>query len=116
MNQWFLMVSPTYHFTTNGFCRHPHPAALLSGKKRLENNASIRGQVIMWHRFLTQHEQRGSGLFAEEDAGPAMMIRFQPPPEVDLPTTVPDDVWGRPKKVQSEQDDGNTTGLLFDEV
>lgn len=116
MDQWFLMVSPTYHFTTNGFSRHLHPDALLSGKKRLENNASIRGQVIMWHRFLTQHEQRGSGLFADEDAGPAIMLRFQPPPEVDLPTTVPDDVWGRPKKVQPDLDEGSTAGLLFDEV
>jgi hypothetical protein len=70
----------------------------------------------MWHRFLTQHEQRSSGLFAEEDAGPTMMIRFQPPPEVDLPTTVPDDVWGRPKKVQSDQDEVSTAGMLLDEV
>lgn len=116
MDQWFLMVNPTYHFTTDGFHRHPHPDALLSGKKQLENNASIRGQVIMWYRFLTQYEQRGSGLFADADKGPAVTLCFEAPPEVDLPTTVPDDVWGRPKKVQPDQDESSTAGLLFDEV
>lgn len=115
MDQWFLMVTPTYHFTTDGFYPHPHPDALLSGKKRLENNASIRGQVIMWHRFLTQYEQHDSGLFSEVQTATAVTLRFGPPPEVDLPTTVPDDVWGRPKKSPSLQDDTSKAGL-FDEV
>lgn len=116
MDQWFLMVSPTYHFTTDGFYRHPHPDALLSGKKRLENNASIRGQVILWHRFLTQYERRDAGLFAADDARPTVTLRFEAPPEVDLPTTVPDDVWGRPKRAPSDEDEHDTPGLLFDEV
>lgn len=46
LDQWFLIISPTYHFTTNGFVPHSYPAALLSGKKRMDNNASLRGQVI----------------------------------------------------------------------
>jgi hypothetical protein len=116
MDQWFLMVSPTYHFTTDGFYRHPHPNALLSGKKRLENNAAIRGQVIMWHRFLTQYHERASGLFADVDTGPTVILQFEAPPEVDLPTVVPDDVWGRPKNAQSDQNEDHTTGSLFDEV
>jgi hypothetical protein len=115
MDQWFLMVTPTYHFTTDGFYPHPHPDALLSGKKRLENNASIRGQVIMWHRFLTQYEQHDGGLFLAVQPATAVTLRFGPPPEVDLPTTVPDDVWGRPKKTPSVQDDTSKAGL-FDEV
>ncbi len=28
-NQWFLVVNPTYYFTTNGFITHSHPHALL---------------------------------------------------------------------------------------
>ena len=42
-DQWFLVVSPSYHFTTNGFIPHSFPDALLSGKKRLDNSASLRG-------------------------------------------------------------------------
>ena len=113
MDQWFLMVSPTYHFTTNGYTRHPFPDALLSGKKRLENNAAIRGQVIMWHRFLTQNEGGVADLFAEP-VGPPVTLRFDPPPEIELPTTVPDDVWGR--RPATEQDDVDTSGSLFNEV
>ncbi|MBX9642514.1 MAG: DUF4365 domain-containing protein [Novosphingobium sp.] len=113
MDQWFLMVSPTYHFTTNGYTRHPFPDALLSGKKRMENNAAIRGQVIMWHRFLTQYESDATDLFTEP-VEPTVTLRFDPPPEIELPTAVPDDVWGR--RPAAEQDDCYTSGLLFDEV
>jgi hypothetical protein len=103
MDQWFLMISPTYHFTTNGFTGHPYPDALLSGKKRLENNAALRGQLIMWHRALSMYDERGSGLFGLADERATPILRFEEPPEVDLPTTVPDDVWGKPKKASEEQ-------------
>ncbi|ACB97309.1 DUF4365 domain-containing protein [Beijerinckia indica] len=114
LDQWFLMVSPTYHFTTNGFHRHSHPHALLSGKKRLDNNASLRGQLIMWHRLLSLRDQEQSGLFASEDDGEPPILRFEAPPEIDLPTTVPEDAWGKPKTKIEEPD--NQVGLLFDEV
>lgn len=110
MDRWFLMVSPTYHFTIDGFARHPFPDALLSGKKRLENNAALRGQVIMWHRFLDQSDDGGTDLFAQP-LRPAAILRFDPPPEVQLPTTVPDDVWGR--RQAAEPDDANASGSLF---
>ena len=55
--QWYLVVTPTYYFTTNGFAPHPHPAGLLAGKKRLDKSSALRGQVIMWHRFLSQTER-----------------------------------------------------------
>lgn len=113
MDQWFLMVSPTYHFTTNGFTRHPHPDALLSGKKRLDNNASLRGQLIMWHRLLTMHDDRGSGTLGLEEHRTAPVLRFDPPPEISLPTTVPDDVWGKPKKAPAQQDEADTLQMLF---
>lgn len=114
MDQWFLMVSPTYHFTTNGFQRHSYPQGLLSGKKRLDNNASLRGQVIMWHRHLTAREERQTGLFASSDEVETPTLRFEAPPEIDLPTTVPEDVWGKPK-IKAEED-SSQAGLQFDEV
>jgi hypothetical protein len=116
MDQWFMMVNPTYHFTTNGYLRHSYPDALLSGKKRLENNAAVRGQVIMWHRFLTQHDQLGGGLFSETERAPVAALQFEPPPEVELPTTVPDDVWGRPKIAQQDENESSAVGSLFGEI
>ena len=31
VEQWNLVVTPTYYFTTNGFAPHPQPAGLLAG-------------------------------------------------------------------------------------
>lgn len=102
-DQWFLIISPTYFFTTNGFLPHSYPAALLAGKKRLDKSASLRGQVIMWHRFLTEADRAANDLFAE--ANPEPRIRFGEPPVVTLATRVPEDVWGSPKKATETEGD-----------
>lgn len=98
-DQWVLIVTPTYVFTHDGFRPLSNPAPLLSGKKRMDNSASLRGQVIMWHRFLARHgeasEDRG---FLETDAFPGPRLRFDAPPVVVLPTRVPDDVWGSKRR------------------
>ena len=101
VGQWYLIITPTYHFTTNGFTPHPHPSALLAGKKRMDKSAALRGQVIMWPRFLTQDErdmESGTiGLFAEaRSVEPRLM--FGAPPVVELATRVPEDGWGGGKK------------------
>lgn len=93
MGQWHLIVTPTYYFTVNGFIPHSFPDALLSGKKRLDNNASLRGQLIMWHRFLTDQQDKPAGLFDDETSSD-QFLKFGEPPEIELPTTVPEDVWG----------------------
>ncbi|MGK2911533.1 MAG: DUF4365 domain-containing protein [Sphingobium sp.] len=98
---WYLIVSPTYYFTANGYAPHPHPGALLAGKKRLDKSAALRGQVIMWHRFLAQAERA-----AERHAGDLFgfevlaepRLQFGEPPIVALETRVPEDGWGGGKK------------------
>lgn len=99
-DQWYLVINPTYYFTTNGFIPHSYPGALLAGKKRLDNSASLRGQVIMWHRFLTQPERDAKSLFAESSSEPC--LKFGEPPTVALAARVPEDVWGSPKKATTE--------------
>ena len=108
-DQWFLVINPTYYFTTNGFVPHSHPHALLAGKKRMDNSASLRGQVVMWHRFLTKEQDKDTGLFAEP-RDPAA-LRFGLPPTITLPTKVPEDVWGSGKRVATDDDD-DTQDLL----
>lgn len=109
-DQWYLVINPTYFFTTNGFKPHSYPGALLSGKKKLDNSASLRGQVIMWHRFLTQPERDTKSLFAEVSYAPR--LTFGEPPIVALATSVPEDVWGSPKKTVSEAE--NKQESLFE--
>lgn len=103
-DQWYLVITPTYYFTTNGFTPHSYPHALLSGKKRLDNSGSLRGQVIMWHRFLTQHERASNDLFAPEQPEEPCLA-FAEPPQITLDTRVPEDVWGSPKKKAEESAD-----------
>lgn len=101
-NEWFLVVNPTYFFTTNGFIPHSYPHALLAGKKRLDNSASLRGQVIMWHRYLTQTDLKEGDMFAPLNIEPR--LTFGAPPTVTLSTRVPEDVWGSQKKVAASDD------------
>lgn len=103
-DQWYLVITPTYYFTTNGFTPHSYPHALLSGKKRLDNSGSLRGQVIMWHRFLTQYERASDDLFAPEQSEESCLA-FAEPPQITLDTRVPEDVWGSPKKRAEESAD-----------
>ena len=102
-DEWFLVIEPTYFFTTNGFTPHSYPDALLSGKKRLDNSAALRGQVIMWQRFLRTLEPKSDDLFAS-DSEPH--ISFGEPPLIELPTRVPEDVWGNRKQAEVDEEEG----------
>jgi len=109
-DQWFLVVNPTYYFTTNGYQQHSYPAELLAGKKRLDKSASLRGQVILWHRFLTQGQSSAVSLFDKEDSEPRLV--FGKPPVVHLAKRVPEDVWGGPPKKEEEPDAGAQESLF----
>ncbi len=111
LNEWHLIVTPTYHFTTNGFIPHSYPDALLAGKKRLDNNASLRGQVILWHRFLSLGAAPKDGLF-EEKATESPILGFEAPPVLTLPTSVPESAWGKPPK-KPERPQGPTQTELW---
>jgi len=101
-DQWYLVINPTYFFTTNGLVPHSYPAALLAGKKRLDNSASLRGQVVMWHRFLSLADGEKGNLFGEASTEPR--LAFGEPPKVTLATRVPEDVWGS-QKTPAEADE-----------
>jgi hypothetical protein len=108
-DQWVLVVSPTYVFTRDGITPLENPGPLLAGKKRKDNSASLRGQVIMWHRFLTR-DAADDSLFGDTDATP--VLGFDPPPTVHLETRVPEDVWGSKSRPRTE-DTGDAQTSLF---
>lgn len=106
-DQWYLVVSPTYFFTTNGYAPHQYPAALMAGKKRLDKSATLRGQVIMWHRYLTEVDRTerfdASGLFGTDEET-ENRLTFGAPPTVQLEIRVPEDGWGGGKKKADSED------------
>jgi hypothetical protein len=108
-DEWFLIVDPTFYFTRDGFQAHRFPEALLAGKKRLERNAAVRGQVMMWQYLLVESGKPVAGLF---DTGkPEPILRFETTPLIQLPQAVPESSWTRtdPRAKEMESRD------LFDE-
>lgn len=93
-DQWYLIVNPSYFYTSDG--THPlnYPDALLAGKKRLDTNNTVRGQVIMWHRLLSEMKLEDVDDLLSDRTRSDRTIRLGNPPIVDLPKSVPEDVWG----------------------
>lgn len=74
-------------------------------EKRMDNSASLRGQVIMWHRFLSKIEEEANDLFPPEARRRPACLKFGEPPKITLPTRVPEDVWGiQKRKEEAERD------------
>lgn len=59
-NNWYLEITPTYFYTTDGQTLYWNHENLLKGMKRMETNAAVLGQVLMWADYLRQH----GGMFA----------------------------------------------------
>jgi len=53
-SEWFLQITPNYHFTRDGERPSFYAPALLTGIKLLENNQAVHGQVVMWASFLSE--------------------------------------------------------------
>jgi Domain of unknown function (DUF4365) len=53
-SEWYLQVTPNYHFTRDSERTSLYAPDLLSGIKRLENNQAVHGQVVMWASVLME--------------------------------------------------------------
>jgi len=50
--KWYLEITPTYRFTSNGKDQVWYHESLLSGIKRLEKNRSVLSQLLVWQAVL----------------------------------------------------------------
>ncbi len=109
-DEWFIVVDPTFYFTNDGFRPHRYPAALLAGKKRLERNAAVRGQVIMWQHLLAESTKQDEGLFDKRQQTD-VFLGLEHLPVIELSRAVPESSWNRtdPRAKEMESLD------LFDE-
>jgi hypothetical protein len=92
-DEWFVVIDPSYYFTSDGYEPHRYPEALLAGKKRLERNAAVRGQVIMWQHLLAASGKPVAGLFDTSAPKPALYFSGLLP--IQLPRAVPEESWTR---------------------
>jgi hypothetical protein len=53
-NNWYLEITPTYHFTWDGYKPSIFREDQLKGIKQLERNPAVLGQVVMWAEYLKE--------------------------------------------------------------
>jgi hypothetical protein len=53
-NKWYLEITPTYHFTWDGYKPSLFREDQLRGIKQLERNPAVLGQVVMWAEHLKE--------------------------------------------------------------
>ena len=51
---WYLEITPSYYFTSNGRCEARFADEHLKKIKELESNSAVLGQFLMWYHFLTK--------------------------------------------------------------
>lgn len=111
--QWYLVVSPSYFFTVDGVRRLNYPETLLSGKKRLDNKNTVRGQVIMWHRLLSGVSFEDAGPLLSSETGEDRILTIGEPPVLELPKSVPEDVWGAKGQKAKKPDEDDPQGSFL---
>jgi hypothetical protein len=92
-DEWYMTIEPTYIFTRDGIRPDRFAGERISKLKRLENNAAIRGQFVMWRSLLTSSGQAlGQPDLLAPDA-PDPILTFEPVEMISVPVSVPDELW-----------------------
>lgn len=95
---WFVEVTPTYHFTFNGKDDDKFAGERLKKIKEMENNAAVLGQFVMWRDFLSTH-RAVDDLVTERYP----FLSFSAVEALRLDVGVPDSVW-----IAQEEDPSST--------
>ena len=104
-DKWYLEISPTYHFTSNGHKEDLFRTDRLQGIKRLDRNPAVLGQLLMWADYLG----RSTGdLYSSEYA----FLSFGELETVDTNTSLPDDIWYNAEEQTEVKNLGNTENQL----
>jgi hypothetical protein len=83
---WYLEVTPTYRFTTDGKKKYRFHEDQLKGIKRLEKNRAVLSQILLWSAVL-----RGEA--ARANNSPTSLLIFGEPPTFRLDAGMSEDEW-----------------------
>lgn len=98
--RWLVEITPTYHFTRDGYRDDTFSGERLKKIKELENNAAVMGQFVMWRHFLLH--QGAADLYANRYP----FLAFAPIEPLTLEVGVPDILW--------KSQEANPDSPLFD--
>ena len=82
--KWYLVLEPSYYFTTDGQREYPLREEYLAGIKRLERHQAVRNNVRFWAHVLTHRD-----LFDERRE----LLAFQLPLQFQTDFGIPDPDW-----------------------
>lgn len=101
-DRWFLEITPTYHYTWDGFnvCRYYED--YVSGIKRIEGSGAVFRQVLFWSRILQEGE---AGLVNREGYS---HLRFSELLKYSLDHGIVEKLWLN-REQSSSEGQGNTT-------
>lgn len=95
--KWYLEITPTYRFTTDGFTKFRFHEERLSKIKRIEKNRAVLSQLMAWADCLNPTE-----LFD----GSRRWLGFDPVPTFRIDESVPDEDWlSRADDAEADEDE-----------
>lgn len=92
-DEWFLSIEPNYVFTRDGRRPDRFAGERISKLKRLENNAALRGQFVMWRNLLTTMGAVPDQADLLAPPPTPQILAFESLEPMVLSRSVPDDVW-----------------------
>lgn len=87
--QWYLEITPTYHYTRNGYWVSYFYEDLVKGIKRIEKNEAVFRQVLFWSAIL----QGEKSAFLEQKTYP--FLKFGELLQYSFPYGVRDELWSQ---------------------
>lgn len=90
--KWFMQISPTYFYTSNGWRRKINAEEFLTKIKQLERNKAVFSQLRLWEEYLC--EAGSSDLLSEGYPH----LEFGPLEFFNIERAVPDDLWYIPSQ------------------
>lgn len=104
-DEWYLEITPTYHFTWDGYKKDMFRAERLQGIKRKDRNRAVLGQLLMWADYLGRSTQ---SLFSSEYP----FLDFGQLATVDTNISLPDKVWYDTEEEDEAKNLGRTNNQL----
>lgn len=106
-DKWYLEITPTYHFTWDGYKKDMFREERLQGIKRLDRNPAVLGQLRMWAVYLSRPQDLLSSNYP--------FLRFGQLATVDINVSLPDDVWYKSEEKDKSAEENKEDQLrLFD--
>lgn len=104
--EWYLEITPTYHFTLDGYKSYKFRSERLQGIKRFDRNRAVLGQLLMWADYLSSPQTLLSRDYP--------FLRFGKLATVEINTSIPDDAWNKSEEKNTTEEDTDNQLDLFD--